>query len=749
MSELVIKINGDIKNFKEALDQAGKATEDLSGALSTTAKVSGVAFAVLTAEIGLAVKAYGESEAASRKLSQALQNQGVYSQELSDKYKEYASQVQKVTGLDDDAVVAAQAALQAKIGNIKITQDLTMAIADLAENQKISLDSAAEFIGKGINGQTAAMKKLGIEVDAHVSAQERMGQIVAGVTQQMGGQAAAANQGQGSIRGMTNAFGNLQEAIGQRFAPVMEQIYLSLTKVFTYMSENKAVVDFAVSLLTAGAAVTGIVTAVSAAGAAFLALKAALAAANISIAATTLGVRALVGATGIGLLVLLVTEIALNWNSVWPRMQAVFTTFVNNISTLGTGLAKILGGVFTFDLGLIKEGLNQAKNAFTQGYEEYKTTVTKKIDEMTKIEVEGQMKQDETKAKLAATAQAKKQKQYEAERAALEAEEELKLLKVEEASAAMIALKQAEVDALKLIADEKFEGDKEALALRAEELRTLEEEQKALDDEQRTAFAEDILAKNAEYQGLSDAQKALFRQQNEAKMREGILTEKSALMAAAADKAQQQIKDNNTFLLEQQKFGTAYALVNKAMHSDIYKGTGQAMGELVPLMQSKHQALFQIGRQAAKAQIIMKTAESAMSIFAGFSTIPIVGPALGLAGAAAAIAYGGEQLSALNNTSFTGAATGGLMTGGIAGRDSIPTMTMPGELVSPTNSFEEVIGSVRAKREADKIMEATGSGAGGTMSVLVGFDGVEASRVLTIKQIEDRSLGTSPETAAS
>lgn len=240
---------------------------------------------------------------------------------------------------------------------------------------------------------------------------------------------------------------------------------------------------------------------------------------------------------------------------------------------------------------------------------------------------------------------------------------------------------------------------------------------------------------------MSEEQQAEFRARNDAKNMENETTAHGARQLAAQQRLQEQQKANQQFLIEQQKYGTAYATINKAMHSEVYTGTRQATTEMLQFQQSSNSTLKGIGKAAAVADIVMKTAQSAMNIYAGFSTIPIVGPALGIAGAAAAIAFGGEQIGKV-----TAAASGGLLTGGISGVDSIPVLAQRNELISPAQSFEEVIGSVRAMREAERQMEATGVGVGqgGAQMVMIGFDGKEASQVLTARQIADESLGTSP-----
>ena len=115
-SELVIRISGDIKNYEEALDKATKETDDLSGTLKEVAQASAAAFAVLTAEIGLSVAAYKESQQVVNGLNQALQNQGIFSKSLSKQYQDQASELQALTGISDEAIISAQTQLQGYLG---------------------------------------------------------------------------------------------------------------------------------------------------------------------------------------------------------------------------------------------------------------------------------------------------------------------------------------------------------------------------------------------------------------------------------------------------------------------------------------------------------------------------------------------------------------------------------------------------------------------------------------------------------
>lgn len=61
-------------------------------------------------------------------------------------------------------------------------------------------------------------------------------------------------------------------------------------------------------------------------------------------------------------------------------------------------------------------------------------------------------------------------------------------------------------------------------------------------------------------------------------------------------------------------------------------------------------------------------------------------------------------IAAQTGIQYTAMAEGGLVSGGIRGVDSVPILGQQGELMSPAQNFEEVIGSVRAKREAEKLV---------------------------------------------
>lgn len=86
-----------------------------------------------------------------------------------------------------------------------------------------------------------------------------------------------------------------------------------------------------------------------------------------------------------------------------------------------------------------------------------------------------------------------------------------------------------------------------------------------------------------------------------------------------------------------------------------------------------------------------------------------------------------------------GFAQGGLVMGGVPGIDSVPAVLQQGEIVAPRQNFEEVIGSVRAQREANAIREE--GGAGSTQEITIGFRD-DAFEIIEANILERRELGT-------
>ena len=198
------------------------------------------------------------------------------------------------------------------------------------------------------------------------------------------------------------------------------------------------------------------------------------------------------------------------------------------------------------------------------------------------------------------------------------------------------------------------------------------------------------------------------------------------------DDKRAKIANKNKQLTDKQKLKMDHA-VNK----QLVDGAFEVAGALVAASGSSAKKQFIIQKTLGIAQILINgyMADAlAQATMPGGTGIP-VGKAMLLNSRISA-----GLVAATGAIEFAGMEKGGISMGGIKGVDSIPTMLQQGELTAPVQNFEEVIGSVRAKREADAINE---NGGGGGAHITVSYESEEASQLITVNQVEDDALGVS------
>jgi len=746
-NDIVVKIGADAKQFNDEIDKIKAKTSDLEANLASIAKVSGGIFAGLVASAGVAIAAFREQERATQELTTALQNQGKDVAKTSAAYKSYAKVVSDATGIDDDAIVSAQARLQTFIGQTEVTEELTQAIADLSTKTG-SLESAAEILGRSYQGNTRGLKQYGIEIDNNATAQERLQQTITGVNQRFGGQAEALAQGTGSVLKFRVAVGNLLENIGERLAPAFEKITLKVTQFVNAVAENRPLLDFVVSIGKIALVVSGIVATLATAGLAIAKFQQVLQIAGIAVKAFGLTARAATLATGIGALVVVATLIYENWNFVWPAVKGIFVGAVAGITAAASALSKILKGILDRDLKAVSGGLADFKASFGKGVEAGKAEFTTTRKELTQEETVSPAadKNAANKKKLAdqATAEQKRRDQLNIQQA--ENAQEIAILQAQQGSEEVIKLKQQENEILKQLEDERNKDTIQALQERLAVTRALEAEAVSNATADRQILNEEVLAKNEEFQALSTEQQDVFRQQNLTALQAQVQNEKDVKNRLLIENLTQQIAANNAYIANQQQFGKTYAEINRVIYSAPVQQAAKGASELTQLQQSNNAGLKAIGKAAAVADITIKTAQSAMNIYAAFSTIPFVGPVLGIAGAGAAVAFGAEQVGKVLS-----AQRGGIVPGMNQGGDSVPALLQPGELVVPRQNFSQItqaIASGATTVDGQTPGAAGPDGLSGTQGISIGFNGGEAEKVLTARRVEASSLGILREATA-
>lgn len=239
--------------------------------------------------------------------------------------------------------------------------------------------------------------------------------------------------------------------------------------------------------------------------------------------------------------------------------------------------------------------------------------------------------------------------------------------------------KQLELNSLELAnLDEKLalvaEKEQEARGLKAER-----------EEKQREAEAE---IKEIELENQVE-----FNELQREQLIEHLTGQKQTTDQFLLDKINTKKKFDQEDYKNQEKFGKTFSELLKKQRQLEKKFEIQnkleTVDRLAQLRESDNENLRKVGKAAGvikKVQAIINigidTGKGAIAAYASLAGIPLIGPALGAAAAAAIIAFGAEQASKVKSS---GAAKGGFVSNGIVGRDTEPFMLSKGEAITPAD----------------------------------------------------------------
>jgi hypothetical protein len=214
--EIRIEIKTQVDRAVADIKKAEKATSSLSDTLKKAA-IAAASFLSVKAIVNFgkeSVKAYSESEAAVVKLNAALRATGQYTESTSTDMRNFASEMMRLTVIDDDAVIGI---LQLGI-NMGLTADQAKKAAEgaigLSRAYGVDLDAAMKAVTGATQGSyemlgryMPAIRTATTEADKMRLVQEGLGSAYAVAT-------AETDTLYGSQEQMKNSIGELKEAMG-------------------------------------------------------------------------------------------------------------------------------------------------------------------------------------------------------------------------------------------------------------------------------------------------------------------------------------------------------------------------------------------------------------------------------------------------------------------------------------------------------------------------------------------------------
>ena len=380
--EVIIDVNADTSKYEDKVKGLGGKTE------SMMKKAEGASFgllgAVTAAAAGVAVVgaasvgAAEEAAAANKRLDQIYSQMGDSTGKLSQAAKDYADELSKQIGIDDEIIKAGQAKL-ATFSNVSSSATTmaraTKAAADLSAAGFGDISSTSVQLGKALQDPIKGMTALG-KSGVTFSEQEKelikqmyeTGDVAgyqeimfAAVEKQVGG-VSEATATMGDKMGVQ--LGEIQESLGQAFLPIAEAILPLIEQLATKIGEffdgdwQGKLKELAPAFTVVGGAIlVGIVPALVAMAAAAWAAVAPL--------IPFLAIGAALGAA-----VWLVVDALGGWSnalaalkSAWSTVWGYISPLVNTIKTFIVGTFNTITSAISNNMGLIQATIQRVMKA--------------------------------------------------------------------------------------------------------------------------------------------------------------------------------------------------------------------------------------------------------------------------------------------------------------------------------------------------------------------------------------------------
>jgi len=230
---LKLSILGDVDNLNKSLKTASGDVDSFGDKVGKAGVAIGKAFAAAAAAAGAAaiaigiegVKAAIADEKAQTQLALALENATGATQAQIKATEDSILQMSLATGVADDQLRPALGRLVRSTGDITKAQDLLSTALDISAATGKPLEAVANSLGKAYDGNTAALGKLGIGLDAAELKTMSFEQVQGRLTELFGGAAAAnANTYAGQIARVQVAFDEAKETMGTALLPILDTL---------------------------------------------------------------------------------------------------------------------------------------------------------------------------------------------------------------------------------------------------------------------------------------------------------------------------------------------------------------------------------------------------------------------------------------------------------------------------------------------------------------------------------------------
>ena len=671
------------KSFKYGEQEVNGLTTAISQGFNNAREIIqgfSEAYNVISQAFATHLTAYQEQEDALIKLNTALRQSGQFTEENTKSLTDFAAQLQKTTVYGEEVTETVMAQLLAMGLSIEQTKQATLQAANLATVMGTDLNTAARAMADLFNGNVGTIGRYIKGLDETIIKSGDLDKIMAMLNERIGGQAEAMGKSaSGQIARMNNAIGDLKKNAGQLLSNALSPMIGALAniaeKINNLSPELSGIIGIIASVTTAFVTlrVTGILPAIQSIeffGVALTGLKATL---------IKTGIGALIIALGYGLYEL--SKAYEHFNQVSEQGNKSYQNMLDAIKDDALKAKKeelkwMLSDAekqrdkLKADLEKLKVDIQNAKEKVVtkdkEGYEyvnyyetETSKNLTKQLEQTKQL-----LKLEEDKIKIYNEINNQKTTTKKLTEEELKALFEKNKIELAEAQRHQEAMLKIHTDNDYLILSQKIQHFNQMIELYrkfGQDVTNLVNQRTEAEAELNKKFSETI-PENFEPKNLETGLKKNLK-----------LVE---INAEETNRITKEHKEQESKIAE---LTTADKLNLLDQEKEKVAETLGAIGGMFAQHTLAYQAF-------AKAQALIDTYTAAEAAYKALVGIPIVGPALAVAAAAAAIVAGLQRVEQIGKVQIPGYALGGRLPKGESGF----VEGYHNEIIAPEKTFVEV-----------------------------------------------------------
>lgn len=236
---------------KELKDEVDGAATTIEGFYLELGAMAARMATHLPSAVTTAIQAFGQQEAAVQKLAAAIRSQGGNVSEVLPIMSSFASEMQRITTYGDEQVLAMQAMATSMGVNSEQMEATIQSAIGLASALNMDVMTAVKAASAAVQGKTTMLQEYIPALVKCKTEEEKLAKVQELSASGFAQAEAAANTLDGKLKQAANAWGDLQEVVGETFAPTVKTVAGLIKGICELLAENTAITKTLTTALTA------------------------------------------------------------------------------------------------------------------------------------------------------------------------------------------------------------------------------------------------------------------------------------------------------------------------------------------------------------------------------------------------------------------------------------------------------------------------------------------------------------------